>query len=153
MHAITDFMSDDHRSCDDFLAAVEQAVANGAWELAQTGFARFRDALLNHFTAEESVLFPAFEQRTGMYLGPTQVMRGEHAQMQQLLAAAESALAEHDGHEYVGHAETLLIMMQQHNVKEENVLYPMCDQQLADQVETLLPQLQGQLTGNEKAPA
>lgn len=153
MHEITDLMSDDHRSCDDFLAAVERAVVGGAWELAGAEFARFRDALLNHFTAEESVLFPAFERRTGMYLGPTQVMRGEHAQMRQLLAAAESALAEHDGDEYAGNAETLLVMMQQHNVKEENVLYPMCDQQLADQIETLLPQLQEQLTGNEKAPA
>jgi hypothetical protein len=25
----------------------------------------------------------------------------------------------------------LLIMMQQHNLKEENILYPMCDQALA----------------------
>jgi hypothetical protein len=29
-----------------------------------------------------------------MYRGPTQVMRGEHVQMRQLLAAAETALAE-----------------------------------------------------------
>jgi len=61
--------------------------------------------------------------------------------MRQLLAAAESALATHDGEEYAGHAETLLIMMQQHNLKEENVLYPMCDEQLADQGEAIVRQL------------
>lgn len=153
MHEIRDFMTNHHRFCDGILAAVDQAVADGAWKLARTAFDRFQDALLNHFTAEESVLFPAFEQRTGMYLGPTQVMRGEHAQMRQLLAAAASSLAESDANDYAGNAETLLIMMQQHNVKEENVLYPMCDQQLADQCDTLLPQLQRQLSGNEKAPA
>ena len=34
--------------------------------------------------------------------------------------------------EYAGNAETLLIMMQQHNMKEENILYPMCDQHLGN---------------------
>jgi hypothetical protein len=48
----------------------------------------------------------------------------------------------------MGNAETLLIMMQQHNVKEENVLYPMCDQHLADQLENLLPELRAQRSMN-----
>jgi len=51
--------------------------------------------------------------------------------------------------DYAGTAETLLIIMQQHNVKEENVLYPMCDQRLADQLEALLPELQKQLAEHE----
>jgi DUF438 domain-containing protein len=88
-----------------------------------------------------------------MHQGPTQVMRGEHVQMRQLLAAAEAALAERDVDDYSGNAETLLIMIQQHNVKEENILYPMCDQQLADQLEALLPKLQKQLSANAKTPA
>jgi hemerythrin-like domain-containing protein len=153
MHGISELMTQDHRSCDDFLAAVEKAVADQDWDLAQAEFPRLRDALLNHFEAEEAVLFPLFEKRTGMYQGPTQVMRSEHTQMRQLLAAAETALAERDVEDYSGNAETLLIMIQQHNVKEENILYPMCDQQLADQLDTLLPQLQKQLAGQAKTPA
>lgn len=141
MQGIRDVMARHHRSCDDLLAAAERAAANSAWGTALDAFARFREAMLVHFSAEESFLFPLFEQRTGIHLGPTQVMRLEHAQMRQLLAAAESALAAHDGEEYAGHAETLLIMMQQHNVKEENVLYPMCDEQLADQLEAIVQQL------------
>ena len=39
-------------------------------------------------------------------------------------------------------AETLLIMTQQHNMKEENILYPMCDQHLADVSEALIGRLQ-----------
>jgi iron-sulfur cluster repair protein YtfE (RIC family) len=36
-------------------------------------------------------------------------------------------------------------MMQQHNMKEENMLYPMCDQHLMDQIDALLPQLQHEI--------
>ncbi len=68
-------------------------------------------------------------------------MRGEHVQLRELMAAAGEALVAQDSEAYLGEAETLLIMMQQHNMKEENVLYPMCDQHLLDQVDTILPHL------------
>jgi hemerythrin-like domain-containing protein len=151
MHAITDFMVNDHRSCDGLLVAVEHAVVNAAWATAQTEFARFSDAMRYHFAAEERVLFPLFEQSTGMYHGPTQVMRAEHTQMLQLLASTASALEAADSDDYAGSAETLLIMMQQHNLKEENVLYPMCDQHLADQLDALLPELQRQIAGQDES--
>ena len=72
-----------------------------------------------------------------------QVMRGEHIQLRELMASAEQALFSRDGETYAGEAETLLIMMQQHNMKEENVLYPMCDQHLLERAGALLPILQG----------
>ena len=77
-------------------------------------------------------------------------MRSEHEQMRELLAAAKKALDERDADDYSGTAETLLIMMQQHNMKEENVLYPMCDQQLAAQLATLLAQLESGISGAMK---
>ena len=141
MTTIRDLLASDHRQCDDYFVTTEQAVADGAWDKADAVFAGFRTAMLRHFAVEESVLFPAFEERTGMRMGPTQVMRTEHAQMRELLEAAESALAARSADDYSGYAETLLIMMQQHNMKEENVLYPMCDQHLAYELETLMPQL------------
>lgn len=143
-------MTDDHRSSDDSFTAIERAVASADWQRASTALARFREELLRHFDAEESVLFPLFEQRTGIHRGPTQVMRGEHAQMRMLLQAAAAALADEDGVEYASHAETLLIMLQQHNVKEENVLYPMCDQQLGDQYDDLLPELRRRIAGHAR---
>jgi iron-sulfur cluster repair protein YtfE (RIC family) len=57
-------------------------------------------------------------------------MRMEHSQMRELLAAGDAAVAAQDGENLAGVVETLLIMNQQHNLKEENVLYPMCDQLL-----------------------
>jgi iron-sulfur cluster repair protein YtfE (RIC family) len=58
------------------------------------------------------------------------------------MLAAQNALTARDVDEYAGNAETLLIMMHQHNMKEENVLYPMCDRHLKDQIDTLIPRLQ-----------
>jgi len=36
-------------------------------------------------------------------------------------------------------------MMQQHNMKEENVLYPMCDQHLSDERPAVLERLETEL--------
>ena len=146
-------MADDHRFCDACLVAVDQATAQGDWARAMSEFTSLRNALHGHFSAEESVLFPLFERQTGYYLGPTQVMRSEHAQIRQLLAAAESALNLRDADDYAGHSETLLIMLQQHNIKEENVLYPMCDQQLVGQVSELLPLLRQHLVDRTDSAA
>ncbi|MBI2306406.1 MAG: hemerythrin domain-containing protein [Rhodocyclales bacterium] len=147
MTTIRDFMTDDHRRCDDVFAEVEQAVADGDWTAAGACFTRFHESVLQHFAAEESLLFPAFERKTGMSMGPTQVMRSEHVQMRELMQAAADALAAKNADDYAGNAETLLIMMQQHNMKEENILYPMCDQHLAYEAETLVPQLRAEMPG------
>ena len=141
MKTIRELLATDHRHCDDYFVAAEQDVAAAAWAAASTKFAAFAEAMERHFSAEEQLLFPAFEERTGMRMGPTQVMRSEHAQIRELLTAAAESLAAQDADDYSGNAETLLIMMQQHNMKEENVLYPMCDQQLGGQLEALVQRL------------
>ncbi len=52
----------------------------------------------------------------------------------------QSLVAE-DSNEYLGQGETLLILMQQHNMKEERILYPMADEVLARDSEQLLAQM------------
>ena len=141
MTNIKSCMTDHHRRCDNFFSDAEQAVAAEAWDRATEAFKNFSDAVDQHFEAEENLIFPAFETKSGMSMGPTQVMRDEHTQMRELMSAAREALAAKDADDYSGNAETLLIMMQQHNMKEENVLYPMCDDHLAGQITTFLPQL------------
>ncbi len=138
------FLQQDHRACDDLFAVAEQAASSGNLALAKDAFQRFRQGVLRHFAAEEGMLFPAFEDATGMRMGPTQVMRMEHEQMRAMLEAAVAALASGDGEGFLGQADSLLITMQQHNMKEENVLYPMCDQHLAA-APALLERLQAAL--------
>ena len=145
MASIRHFMTDDHRRCDDFFAAVEQVVAQGKLPAGLAAFEHFSAAVLAHFDAEEKTLFPAFERATGMMGGPTQVMRMEHAQMRDLMATAVESLRAGEVEDYLGQAETLLIMMQQHNMKEENILYPMCDQHLAADLVVLVGELEKEL--------
>jgi len=146
MTTIRTFMTDDHRRCDDLFAEAEQAIAKKNLSAAKAAFAHFRNSLLAHFDCEEKTLFPTFEAKTGMRMGPTQVMRMEHSQMRALLDDAVDALERGDADDYLGLADTLLIMMQQHNMKEENVLYPMCDQHLAAETPELLAHLETELT-------
>lgn len=145
MNNIRTLMTDDHRHCDDLFAEAEQALARNDAKAALAAFVHFRDAVQAHFASEEQTLFPTFEARTGIRMGPTQVMRMEHEQMRALLDEAGSALSAGDLESYLGHAETLLIMMQQHNMKEENVLYPMCDEHLSAELPELLDRLEEEL--------
>jgi len=126
-----------HKHCDDLFIAAEASAEQGDWPVVATSFHRFREQMEAHFSAEENLLFPAFESATGMTGGPTEMMRYEHGQMRGLLEQLATATAAHDKDAYAGVAETLLMLMQQHNMKEENILYPMCDQALGSQAETL----------------
>lgn len=138
MHTILEFMGGDHKVCDDLFASAEAAVADKNWDSARGLFDRFEAAMAHHLAMEEEVLFPAFEARTGMTMGPTQVMRSEHEQMRDLIASMARAVAESGQDRYLGLSETLNMLMQQHNLKEENVLYPMTDQVLGGERDDLI---------------
>lgn len=138
MTTITDFLSLDHKRCDELFAAAEGAVAQAEWGEATACFERFRDAMRHHFAMEEEVMFPAFEARTGMRNGPTAVMRSEHRQMEALLDQLAEAAARRSQIDFLGEAETLLLIMQQHNVKEEQMLYRMADQALVSEMEAVV---------------
>jgi len=127
---ISEIMTREHRRCDELYAEAESAVADGSWDAADAHFARFRKAMERHLDREEQVLFPAFEERTGETGGPTAVMRGEHDEMRTLMEQMGQALSAQDADAFLGASETLLILVQQHNVKEEEMLYPMTDQVL-----------------------
>lgn len=128
--SITTPLFQHHKHCDEIFADAEEACGEGNWAAGTVAFELFRGQLETHFASEEELLFPAFEAATGMTSGPTEVMRGEHRQMRDLLAQMQAAVEARDSDTFGGAAETLLILMQQHNMKEENILYPMCDNAL-----------------------
>jgi len=142
MNTILDFMGGDHRACDDLFASAEAAVAQQDWDSAGSLFVRFQTAMDHHLTMEETVLFPAFEARTHNSTGPTQVMRIEHEQMRDLMHAMAHAVAVAHRDDYLGLSETLNMLMQQHNLKEENMLYPMSDRVLGSDCDGLIRAMQ-----------
>jgi len=130
MGDIKAYMTEEHKRCDDNFAAAEKAVTEGDWAGGTEEFNRFREAM---------------EEATGMTDGPTAVMRSEHDEMRRLFEQMTIALDAQYEDEYFDTAEMLLILMQQHNMKEEQMLYEMADRQFggeANEVLTRMRQIQ-----------
>lgn len=127
LSSISSTLSAHHRNCDELFLAAEGAAAEGKWPECEAKFAAYCAEIERHIDFEEQVLFPAFEQATGMTQGPTTVMREEHAQIRELNARMAAAATRRDTDDFLAASETFLVLMQQHNLKEEGVLYPECD--------------------------
>lgn len=138
---IKGYFTADHRRCDDLWSAVEAAADGGSVDPARAAWSAFSHAMLRHLSMEEEVLFPAFEEATGMRGGPTAVMRMEHTQMRQVLGQIGLAADQGDLQGMLDHGDTLMMLIQQHNVKEEGMLYPMASQALAGQAAEILARL------------
>jgi len=142
------FFSQDHRDCDVAWSALEEAASND--QLAETRklWEQYRTRMERHFHMEEEVLFPAFEAATGMRGGPTEVMRIEHGQMRSLLAQIGEHVESGDLGGVLDHGDTLMMLIAQHNAKEENMLYPMADNALHAGWEAVAVQLQAYVDGS-----
>lgn len=138
MSNIKDFLTDDHRTCDTLFALMEQEVSTNGIASAKETFEKFSEDLVHHFTMEEMVMFPEFEQKTGMTEGPTKMMTMEHEQMRSLLAQIRETFESENQEKFFGLSETLMILMQQHNMKEEQMLYPMAQQHLGTEAERII---------------
>ena len=138
--SIAGFMTEDHRSCDGDLALVEQLVEAEKWAEALEVWQRFDATTRCHFQREEEFLFPAFEAAMGSTQGPTQVMRMEHEQVRAILPVLEASVREQDATRFLGMSDTLMVLIQQHNMKEEQILYPMSEQVIPD-TEAVLAQI------------
>ena len=141
MSSISQYLSADHDHCDNLFIEAENAVSKAQWNNAETLFYSFRSGTELHFSREELVLFPAFEQATTLSGGPTEVMRSEHRQIRRILQELEEALKKRDIDQFLGEAETLLPLMQQHNLKEEGMLYRIASQVLANQADILIEKM------------
>lgn len=140
MAGIGDYMINHHKECDDVFARAEEAVGAGDWPRTESEFEAFAHQMERHFEIEENLLFPAFENKSGHTGGPTQVMRMEHEQMRTVMQEMRSAMEAKDAEQYLGLSETFLVLTQQHNFKEEGILYNIMDQVLADEAPALLAQ-------------
>ena len=138
---ISSFLTQDHRNCDDMFATLENTVASGNWAEVEKTFASFYSDMQHHFDMEEKVMFPSFEAKTGMTGGPTAMMRMEHQQMLQILGQMKSDVDKKDKDHFFGLSETLMMLMQQHNMKEEQMLYRMAEQHLGEDSTLVVTQM------------
>ncbi len=126
MSSIMEFMSKDHDKLDGIFKEFQSLKKT---DKAKKLFSDFDAGLRMHITWEEEILFPIFEEKTGMKdEGPTQVMREEHKQIKEFLGKINDKVAENG--ETDEFENGLLEVLTQHNDKEENILYPMIDDSL-----------------------
>lgn len=137
------FFMQDHRNCDALWARLEGLLDNGDSDAARQAWREFDGSMRRHLAMEEDVLFPAFDASSGMGGGgPTAMMRMEHQQMCGLLDQMGIAMSTGDAEETLDLGDTLLMLIQQHNVKEEGMLYPMAENMLAGEWADLAAKLE-----------
>jgi len=144
MSTIKEYLTEDHGRCDELFANMEDAAAKSI-ESAKEAYEEFARETERHFQMEERVMFLEFEQKTGMTQGPTAIMKHEHAQMRNLIAEMGKAIETKDKDKFFGNSETLMILMQQHNMKEEQMLYTMAQQHLSAESDRIVAMMQSMI--------
>ena len=116
----------DHDRLDELFVQF-QKIKRSDYAKAREFFKQFKFGLQRHIVWEESILFPLFEKKTGLFqTGPTEVMRQEHRHVGELLEAVHQKVQQQDPNSDT-EERALLEALAVHNQKEERVLYPMLD--------------------------
>ena len=144
MSTIKEYLTAHHGECDELFANMEDAVSKSI-ESAKAAYEAFAKETEKHFQREERVMFFEFEQKTGMTQGPTAVMRHEHTQMRNLIEEMGKAIDAKDKDKFFGNSETLMILMQQHNMKEEQMLYTIAQQHLSAESDRIVDMMQSMI--------
>jgi uncharacterized protein (DUF2249 family)/hemerythrin-like domain-containing protein len=142
LRRVNEALAWDHDRLDALCSRAFSERAAGRFEAARAAWAEFAGGLRRHIGCEERVLFPVFEARTGVEIGPTTVMRAEHRQIEMLLEGVGAAIAAPGPA-----AETLRADLHEllagHNEKEEMVLYPGIDKLLTpEEADALVARVQ-----------
>jgi regulator of cell morphogenesis and NO signaling len=123
---VTVFYEKDHDRLDELFKTF-QTSKRVDFAKAKEAFKEFTVGLQRHIVWEEELLFPMWEEKTGMIEdGPTPVMRFEHSQIKQLLGAIHEKV-EGQNLDTDQNEQALLNLLSSHNRKEERALYPAID--------------------------
>lgn len=141
MQSITDHLALDHERCDALFARIESALADDNAAQAQTAFAAFHRAMQHHFSMEEAILFPAYEANSDD-LSLSHMMRLEHEQMRELIEQMKAALNSGSLQACTGLTAAMSPLMQLHNQKEEELLYPLLDRKLGEKSAELIERIE-----------
>lgn len=127
MEKLSIYLARDHARYEAMYRSVLASVTGRDWPRATLRFAGFAQALTRHMAMEEAVVFTAVEQATGTHGGPIGVLRTEHQQIRGILQRLAGAIAQRHLIDFSDHADTFRILLQQHSLKEDGILYPLAD--------------------------
>ena len=125
---VTDYLENDHRRLDALLEDALRLNEAESCSKALSPFREFARGLGRHIEIEERLLFPIVESLTGSEAGPTAVMRAEHVEIRCELDRAADRLEAQDAAGARSAFGALRALLSEHNVKEEEILYPTADE-------------------------
>ncbi len=128
---VAHFYADDHDKLDGYFKCFQRTKRQN-YPRARECFEKFKAGLHRHIAWEEEILFPLFEEKTGMTDGgPTFVMREEHRQIKAFLEEVHKKVQRQDP-ESDQEEQQLFEVLKEHNYKEEAILYPAIDRAASD---------------------
>lgn len=133
---VTTYYEEDHDRLDRLFREF-QRYKRSDFAKAKQFFREFKTGLQRHIIWEEEILFPQFEEKTGNAQGPTAVMRMEHRLIGRYLEMIHEKVRAGDPASDK-EEEEMMALLGQHNLKEENILYPAIDRHLrSEEVEAV----------------
>lgn len=125
--SISSYYEKDHDELDSYFKSF-QTLKRTDFPKAKENFKKFKFGLQRHIVWEEEILFPLFEDKTGMRdMGPTAVMRHEHILIKDALEKLHQKVRQADP-ACDKEEKALLDILSVHNDKEETILYPAIDE-------------------------
>lgn len=127
--SISDYYEKDHDRLDilfrDYLK-----LKNLNFAKAKENYVAFKHGIERHIALEREVLFPTFQRKTGIVEGPIAALEEEHRQILTLVERINLRIQRNDSSSNRLEHD-LMVILGHHNVKEENVLYPVLDHLLS----------------------
>lgn len=130
LRSVMRYLTWDHDRLDSLLNAAVNLARTDQWREAHVPIVDFAHGLLRHIDIEENDLFPVFDRVAED--GPTEVMRHDHEAIKECVEGMLKATASRHIDDFERSHADLLGVLIEHNMKEENIVYPLTDRALAD---------------------
>ena len=137
-NTITELLQSEHRWVDERFQRFRQHLAEGRVDAEP--FQEAAKVLRRHIYLEEVILFPEVEARG--VVGPTEVMAREHGEIWRFMEEIQDRIRQNArAGRILSTFDALRSVLEDHNFKEEQILYPSADRLLdSAQVVTQLKQ-------------
>lgn len=121
----------EHRSIDQDITRFSKG------EMSAEEFRESMDLLRRHIYVEEAMMFPQLRE-AGLVM-PIMVMEREHGEIWSVLDALEAAITHGSaGTEVISELQALTTLLENHNAKEEPIVYPVANTALSSYDTTVI---------------
>ena len=138
MNDSSNWLIHEHREYEDLLRECQTLAGSGDWEKAAQRVNDLIAVFSRHREMEERILFPVYEEFTGIRGGPTRHLSQEHKLIERMLENLARSLERRDADEFLEASVPLGKAMALHHEKEEDFFLPMAGHVLLEKREEIV---------------